>query len=99
MNGNIQHFIDANQCGEPLALTTVWDFHNIHLNHLVTNKNSNIYKVLKRLDVQPHEYITLYVYSIGRSQHSESKVAVFLGSHGDIYSNRIWMGSVEEIDQ
>lgn len=69
--------------GSFIELTTVWNVHNVSFESLLSNKNSNLRKLIddeswisrKHLD----NGITLVIGAKGRSQHSSSELLIFKG--------------------
>ena len=61
--------------------SSVWNFHNVVIDNVALNSNSNLNKSLKELKGNGVTgIVTLYVDGIGRSQHDESSVHIFEGT-------------------
>ena len=101
---NLQSFkeeANLNLIGE----TTVWDFHNVVIDNVAMKKGTNLNKLLCGLKKSvagksSNGMVTIYVYQIGRSQHSASKVAVFDGivQLGDISTSLYYSKRLGEVN-
>lgn len=77
-----------------LAKSSVWNFRGVDLRSVAFSKKSNLNKSLNSLKSSGITgIVTLYVDQIGRSQHNESSVSIFLGETSvDVVGTSIYYG-------
>ena len=70
-----------------IGYSSVWNYHNTgSFSEIAKNKRSNLHNELKDLHKKGHEVVTIVTGAIGRSQHSETELAIFAGETDSGYT-------------
>jgi len=81
-----------------LAWSSIWNIHGIdNMFNVAQNKNSNLHAEISKLFKKGVKSVTLIVSGKGRSQHSETSVAIFEGITNSVEWGEYYMGECSEL--